>query len=85
MLLWSVYPELDEPSGNTVILARMSRFLDGDYQELWDLSQSVPPPKKTMGSVAAKQKRPRAGGTLLECRLLQDNASTDWQSFVGSV
>ena len=30
-------PELDEPSGNTIILARMSRFLDGDYQELWDL------------------------------------------------
>ena len=56
----TVDPELDEPSGNTVILARMSRFLDGDYQELWDLSRSVPPPKKSMSSAAAKQKRARA-------------------------
>ena len=56
----TVDPELDEPSGNTIILARMSRFLDGDYQELWDLSRSVPPPKKSISSAAAKQKRARA-------------------------
>ena len=55
-----VDPELDEPSGNTIILARMSRFLDGDYQELWDLSRSVLPPKKSTSSAVGKQKRARA-------------------------
>ena len=38
----------------------MSRFLDGDFDELWKLSRSVPPPKKPIGSAAAKQKRARA-------------------------
>ena len=42
----TVDPELAEPSGNTVILSRMSKFLDGDFDELWKLSRSVPPPKE---------------------------------------
>ena len=50
-------PGLDDPPGNTIIMSRMSRFLDGEFKELLDLSRNVPPPKKPIGSAAAKQKR----------------------------